>query len=200
MRLLFISNLFPDTLDPGRGAEHVDLLHALADRWEIRVFAPRPVRLFSHGEWHPRASDVDLRPEFVAAPTLPVFGTLWNHRLYARALRKPLGLLRRDWHFDTVLTAGLYPDMCAVSQLIGEFHHRFVVVAQGAETDERLKNSVRRKMIAAHLAGASGVVTSSAALTTLLGSVRYRKDRIHPAATWEIAAEACHRLLLPVRG
>ena len=200
MRLLFISNLFPDTVEPERGVEHVDLLHALADRWEIRVVALRPVRLWSHGEWHPRASDVDLRPQFVAAPCIHGLGARWNHRLCARALRKPLDLLRRDWSFDTVLTAQLHPDVCAVSHLIGEFHHRFVVVAQGSETDESLKNSARRKMIAAHLSRASGVVTSSAALTALLGRARFRKDRIHPASTWEIAAEACHRLLLPVRG
>ena len=200
MRLLFISNLFPDTIETEHGVEHVDLLHTLADRWEIRVIALRPVRPFSHGEWHPRASDVDLRPQFVAVPNIPMLGTFWNHRLYARALRRPLGLLRRDWHFDTVLTAHLHPDVCAVSHLIAEFHHRFVVVAQVAETDGCLQNFAERKMIAKHLAHASGVVTSSAALTALLGRVRFRKDRIHPAATWEIAAEACHRLLLPTRG
>ena len=200
MHLLFISNLFPDTLEPSRGVEHVDLLHALADRWEIRVIALRPVRPWVRGHWHPRASDVDLRPQFVAVPCLPGFAARWNPRLYARALRKPLGLLRRDWSFDAVLTAHLDPDVCAVSHLIDEFHHRFVVVAQGPDTEESLKSLGQRKRIATHLSRASGVVTSSATLTELLGKARFRKDRIHPASTWEVAAEACHRLLLPTRG
>ena len=200
MRLLFISNLFPDTLEPSRGTEHVDLLHALADRWEIRVMALRPVRPWARGNWHPRASDVDLRPQFVAAPCLPGFAARWNHRLHAHALRKPLGLLRRDWNFDTVLTAHLDPDVCAVSHLIGEFHHRFVVIEQGADVGESLKSHTQKKRIAAHISRASGVVTSNAALIALLGTARFRKDRIHPAATWEVAAEACHRLLLPTRG
>ena len=42
MRLLFVSNLFPDAQEPSRGLENADILRALADRWEIRVLAVRP--------------------------------------------------------------------------------------------------------------------------------------------------------------
>ena len=201
MRLLFISHIFPDGHDPWRGIENVAMLHALADRWEIRAVALRPVRLFSKSKgWHPRAADVAFRPEFVATPTLPILGTGWNIRRAARALRKPLDRLRRDWHFDAVLCAALLPDACAVSRLANEFQFRFVALSLQDESEKRLGNASTRKLIAANLARAAGVVSDSSALAALLSKTGFRKDRMTQVNTQESAAEACHRLLLPVRG
>jgi hypothetical protein len=200
MRLLFISHLFPDGQDPECGIESIDVLHALADRWEIRAVALRPVSPFSGGNWHPRAADVALHPEFVAAPTFPIFGTRWNHTLAARALRRPLNRLRRDWPFDTVLCSSLHPDACAVSRLVDEFRFRFVTLALGPGTESGLGSSPSRKIISTHLSRASGVVTDSPALTALLAKAGFRKERMILASALPVAAEACHRLLLPTRG
>ena len=201
MRLLFVSHIFPDGNDAWRGIENIALLHALADRWEIRAVVLRPVRLFSSGGgWHPRAADVSFRPEFIAAPTLAMLGVGWNIRRAARALRKPLDRLRRDWHFDAVLCASLLPDACAVSRLANEFQFRFVALSLQDESEKRLGNAGTRKLIAAHLARAAGVVSDSPALSALLSQTGFRKDRMTLVTTHESAAEACHRLLLPVRG
>ena len=201
MRLLFISHIFPDGRDPWSGLENVALLHTLADRWEIRAVALRPVRLWSRGPgWHPRAADVAFRPEFAAAPTLPLLGLGWNVRRAARALRKPLDRLRRDWHFDAVLCASLLPDACAVSRLANEFQFRFVALSLQDESEKRLGEAGARKIIAANLARAAGVVSDSPALSALLSQTGFRKDRMTLVTTQESAAEACHRLLLPVRG
>jgi hypothetical protein len=201
MRLLFISHLFPDGLDPGCGSDSIEILAALADRWEIRAVALRPVPLGSRGGvWHPRAADVALHPEFIATPRLPIFGTRWNHRLAARALRKPLDRLRRDWPFDAVLCSSLHPDACAVSRLVDEFRFRFVTLGFGTGADRCLGSSLLRKMIASHLSRAAGVVTSSTALIALLSKAGFRKERMIAASALPVAAEACHRLLLPTRG
>jgi len=200
MRLLFISHLFPDGQDPARGAENIDILHALSDRWEIRAVALRPVSPFSGGVWHPRATDVALHPEFVAIPVLPIFGIRWNHRLAARALRKTLHRLRRDWPFDTVLCSGLHPDACAVSRLVDEFHFRFVTLALGPGTDRYLGSSLSKGLIYSHLSRATGVVTDSTALIALLSKAGFRKERMILVASRQIGAESCHRLLLPSRG
>ena len=196
MRLLFVSNLFPDAQEPSRGIENADILHALADRWEIRVLAVRPVLLWSRRNWHPRAADVNLRPVFQPVTQLPI-GRRWNHRLYAGGLRKRLGVIRRDWHFDAVLTAWLHPDACALALLRDEFQFRFVVIAPDSDTRHFLQASGYRKIITSHLSRASGIVTSSSELTAVLSKAGFRKDRIHPAATFAMTVEACHRLLLP---
>ncbi|MEQ1853337.1 MAG: hypothetical protein ABMA01_17295, partial [Chthoniobacteraceae bacterium] len=90
MRLVFISNSFPDGQQPDHGLDSVSMLHALADRWEIRAVVPRPVPPGTRGGWHPRAADVAVLPAFVAAPRIPLLGRFCDHRLCARALRKPL--------------------------------------------------------------------------------------------------------------
>jgi hypothetical protein len=201
MRLLFISHLFPDGSDPWRGLENVAMLQTLANRWEIRAVALRPVRLWSgQTKWHPRAADVTFRPEFIATPTLPLVGTRWNLRRAAGALRKRLDRIRRDWHFDAVLAASLLPDACVVSRLADEFQFRFVVLALQDESEKRLGEAGTQSIIASHLARAAGVVTDSSALGTLLTQTRFRKDRLTLVSTQESATEACHRLLLPVRG
>jgi hypothetical protein len=201
MRLLFISHLFPDGNDAWRGLENVAMLQTLANRWEIRAVALRPVRMWSaDAGWHPRATDVTFRPEFVATPTLPMLGTNWNLRRAAGALRKRLVRLRRDWHFDAVLVAGLLPDACVVSRLADEFQFRFVALSLRDESEKKLGDSGPRKIVASHLSRAAGVVTDSTALDALLTKAAFRKDRMTLVSTQETAAEACHRLLLPVRG
>lgn len=201
MRLLFISHLFPDGSDPWRGLENIAMLQTLANRWEIRAVALRAVRMWSgQAGWHPRAADVAFRPEFVATPTLPMLGTSWNVRRAAGALRKRLDRLRRDWHFDAVLVAGLLPDACVVSRLADEFQFRFVVLSLHDESEKKLGDAGSKKIIASHLSHAAGVVTDSSALSALLSKATFRKDRMTLVSTQESAAEACHRLLLPVRG
>jgi hypothetical protein len=195
MRLLFISHIFPDGNDPWRGIENVALLHSLTDRWEIRA-----VILRHASGCHPRAADVAFRPEFVPAPAPNFLGTCWNIRRTAAALRKSLDRLRRDWHFDAVLAAALLPGTCAVSRLADEFQFRFVTLSLKDETEPRLAESGTRKIIASHLARAAGVVTDSSALSGLLSQIGFRKERMTLVSTQETAAEACHRLLLPVRG
>lgn len=179
VRLLFVSNLFPDTREPYRGLDNATLLHALAQRWEVRAVGLRPVLPWGRGSWQPRAMDVDLRPDFVGVPYLPKFGR-WNHRLYARALRRQLDLLRRSWTWDAVLCAWLFPDACAVDRLREEFGFRYAAIAQGSDVHQYLGMPDRRKTMLRHLPGASAIITRSAELARLLATAGLRKDRLHP--------------------
>ena len=195
MRLVFISHIFPDGNDSWSGLENVALLQALSDRWQTRAIVLR------HAPGcHPRASDVAFRPEFITVPKLNFLGTSWYLRRAANALRRPLERLRRDWHFDAVLTASLLPATCAAARLAEEFQFRFVALSVGDESEPRLRESGVRKIAAAGLARAAGVVTDSAAVSALLSEIGFRKDRMTLVSNQETVAESCHRLLLPVRG
>ncbi len=201
MRLLFISHLFPDGRDPSRGLDNVALLNALADRWDVRAVVLRPTGIFERGEiWHPRAADVAFLPEFVEVPTLPILGAGWNAGRAARALRKPLDRLRRDWRFDVVLCGSLLPDACAAARLASEFQFRFVALSIRDEAEPRLRRGGVRRLVASSLSRAVGVVTDSNALSAVLSRTGFRKERLTLVSSSAGAAEACHRLLLPVRG
>ena len=195
MRLLFVSHIFPDGGDAWRGLENVALLGALSDRWQSRAIVLR-----HDPGCHPRAADVSFRPEFITVPKPNFLGLGWHLRSVASALRKPLDRLRRDWPFDAVLCASLLPGACAIARLADEFQFRFVALSVNDEAAPRLAESGVRKTVATNLARAAGVVTDNPALTGLLSQFGFRKERMTQIASQESAAEACHRLLLPVRG
>ena len=179
MRLLFVSNLFPDTREPHRGLDNATVLHHLNAQWDIRALALRPTLPLRSGTWSARVEDSRLQPEFLATPYLPKVGSRWNHRLMARALRAPLRAIRDRFPFDAVLSSWIYPDSCAIAQLSGELGFPFVAIAQGSDVHQYLRHPVRRKIIAQALPAASAVITRSAELARLLGEAGVDPALLH---------------------
>ena len=179
MRLLFVSNLFPDTRDPYRGLDNAAVLQHLNAQWDIRALALRPTLPFRSGVWISRPEDSRLQPQFLATPYLPKIGSRWNHRLMARTLRAPLREIHSRFPFDVVLSSWIYPDSCAVAQLSGELGFPFVAIAQGSDVHQYLRHPVRRKIIAQALPGASAVITRSAELARLLGETGLDPALLH---------------------
>ncbi len=183
MRLLFISNLFPDTTQPWRGLDNVTLLHAMrAERPEadIRVLCLRP----GHGFWtgggcllKPRDEDKVLNPHFGWAPYMPKFGGL-NDRLFALAVKRALKFLPQDWKPDALLVPWLFPDACGV-HLVDEFRDvPMLSVAQGSDVHQYLDRPMRRQAIL-KLAQRSKIVTRSEDLRRRLLSAGAAADRVH---------------------
>ena len=179
MRLLFVSNLFPDTREPYRGLDNATVLQQLNAQWDIRALALRPTLPFRSGAWTARTEDSRMQPQFLAAPYLPKIGSRWNHRLMARALRGPLREIHSRFPFDVVLSSWIYPDSCAVAQLSGELGFPFVAIAQGSDVHQYLRHPVRRKIIAQALPAASAVITRSAELARLLGETGVASESLH---------------------
>ena len=179
-RLLFISNLFPDSREPYRGLDNATVLHALADRWDIRVLAVRPTLPFRSRVRTPREIDAAFSPQYVAAHYVPKIGSRVNHLLMARALRGPVREMRSEFAFDVVLSSWIYPDSCAVARLAAELDFPFVAIAQGSDVHQYLRDPVRRRIIAGALPRASAVITRSAELARLLAEAGLPPGRLHP--------------------
>ncbi|MEN3942380.1 glycosyltransferase [Prosthecobacter sp. SYSU 5D2] len=165
MRLLCITNLFPDSGQPWRGLDNVTLLHAMrAERPEadIRVLCLRP----GHGGWlgkkcplKTRPGDEVLHPSYDWAPYLPKFGGQ-NHRLYAQAVQRALKSLPPGWQADALLVPWLFPDACGVS-LVPELRGLpLVAVAQGSDVHQYLDLPARRRAILA-LSQRAHIITRS---------------------------------------
>jgi teichuronic acid biosynthesis glycosyltransferase TuaC len=181
LKLLFISNLFPDTREPYRGLDNATLLHALRARGvEVSTIALRPRLPWQRREWEARAEDAALRSEFVGVPYLPKMGHRWNHRLYARALRGVVARVKRERGCEVVLCSWLFPDACAVARLQGESALPLVAVAQGSDVHQYLKIPARREVMVRELAGASAIVTRSAELGRLLEEAGFPPAKVHP--------------------
>ena len=185
MRLLFISNLFPDTAEPYRGLDNVTVLHALREHhgWNIRVIAPRPwlPGIQRRPACQPRPQDTLFEPLYLPVPYLPKIGGVANHRLMAAALRCPLHALRSAFPWDSLLTSWLFPDACAASQAIAPwpFTHR-VLLAQGSDVHAYLRSPLRRRAILRALAEAPACITRSRSLATQLAAAGADPTRLHP--------------------
>ena len=175
-RLLFISNLFPDSREPYRGLDNATILHALAaEGWSVQVLALRPSLPFVGRKAEPRAVDTNLSPRFVRVPYVPQFGSRVNHRLYASALKPHLAAMRST--FDVALTSWIYPDSCAVAR-VADFP--FVSIAQGSDVHQYLKDAVRKKIIVSHMPKAAAIITRSADLARQLAEAGLEAAKIHP--------------------
>lgn len=152
MRLLCLTNLFPDAAQAWRGLDNVTLLHALRAQdpdMDIRVLCLRP----GHGFWtrkscpfKPRPGDEVLHPTYHWAPYLPKFGGL-NDYLFARAVRRALRALPSDWKPDAMLVPWLFPDACGVNRVPELKGIPLLAVAQGSDVHQYLHMPMRRRSI-----------------------------------------------------
>ncbi len=167
MKVLFLSNLYPDTAEPNRGSDNAVLLRTLAPSCEIRVLCPRPT-LGGGREFRPLVPDEPFHPVYRPVSYVPIIGSLVNHRLMARAIRSDLKKIRREFPFDVVLTSWIYPDACATALLAKELDFPFVAIAQGSDVHQYLQMPVRRKIIQQLMPAASSIITRSGDLARLL--------------------------------
>jgi teichuronic acid biosynthesis glycosyltransferase TuaC len=152
MRLLCLTNLFPDTLQPWRGLDNVTLLHAMKTvrpEAEIRVMCMRP----GHGFWagracplQPRIEDRSFHPLYHWIPYVPKLGGL-NDRLYALGVKRAMKKLPRDWRPDALLVPWLFPDACGVHRIAEWANIPLLAVAQGSDVHQYLHMPARRKSI-----------------------------------------------------
>ncbi len=181
MRVLFVSNLFPDATEPDRGIYNARLIHHLGKLCDIRVAAPRPALPFLGGARRSaRPEDAKFIPEFPPTRYIPKIGSPFNHRLMAASLRPELRRIHEEFPFDVALASWLYPDACAISILAREMRFPLVAVCQGSDAHQYLKNPTRRQIIVESLASASAIVTRSGELARLLAATGLPEERLKP--------------------
>ena len=185
MKLLFVSNLFPDAGAPVRGLDNATLLHTLCRHrgYEVRVIAPRSVLPVAfpwrrRTRWESRPVDDELEALYVPTPYIPRFGSRWNDRLMRRALSGPFSACLDQFRPGAVLASWLFPDGCAVSSLCRERRVPLVLITQGSDTHQYLEDPVRRVKIVASIDAAAAVICRSADLAARLAAAGVPGDKL----------------------
>lgn len=169
MKVLFISNLYPDQTEPGRGLPNARLLRRLAAVDEVRVMAPRPVwPLFPGRRRRPLGEDEAVAPIFPPVWYVPKMGSRVNPWLMRQCLSSYVMTLHRRWPFEVILAAWLYPDACAVQPLAEALKVPLLAIAQGSDVHQYLQHPVRRRLIQHHLGRASWIIARSQSLAQAL--------------------------------
>lgn len=180
MKLLFVSNLFPDESESWRGLDNVTLLHALRQQepgLDIRVLAFRPALGWPGRlpQLKPRAGDEVLLPTYHKAAYIPRFGGL-NHRLFGFSLARAWRALE-GFQPDAILAPWLFPDACAAACCFPGVP--LVAVAQGSDVHQYLRMPMRRRAILSLCCQARAVVTRSQDLRHRLVTAGADAGRVH---------------------
>ncbi len=166
MKTLFVSNLFPDKSQPIWGLDNAVILRHLNERQELRVLATRfdPFIVRSKNHLTARTEDLALKPEYLGIPFLPKIGTRIRTQLYLSHLLPKLRSIHREFPFERLLCAWLFPDGCAIGKAAVKFKVPFALIAQGSDVHQYLKDSFRKKQIVETANRSLGVITRSADL------------------------------------
>ncbi|MDA7672969.1 glycosyltransferase [Verrucomicrobiales bacterium] len=175
MKLIFISNLFPDESEPVRGLDNATLLSWLNKNhdFECRVISPRsvfppPIRANAPAALKSRPSDEFFKPVYPNVGYVPRMGSRWNDRLMARGLKSVLWDSMREFHPDLILSSWLFPDGCAVADLCGGKNIPVALITQGTDTHQYLEDPIRRQKIVAAIKKCEGVICRSGDLSRRL--------------------------------
>jgi glycosyltransferase involved in cell wall biosynthesis len=149
MKVLFVSNLFPNAAEPTRGIFNAQQVTALAKLCPVRVVAPTQTAVADEPEvLHPRFRHIPLLSR-------PING--W---LFARAIEP---VIRRE-KFDVALVNWAYPDAYGVMLLGEKMSFPFATTVQGSDVNVLFENSSRKRQILRALRASRAVLCRSEAL------------------------------------
>jgi teichuronic acid biosynthesis glycosyltransferase TuaC len=183
VKVLFVSNLFPDATDPVRGLINATLLKQLARRVEVRALALRPTIAFlgrNFDNLKPRPEDEPLKPTYRTVTYIPKIGSRINHRLLAARAEATLHRIKYDFPYDVILSSWIYPDVCGIARLLKGLKVPMVAISQGSDVHQYLNIRFRRKLIVRTLSTIAATITRSKDLRDQLVSAGVPNTSIHP--------------------
>lgn len=184
MKLLFVSNLFPDESDPVRGLDNATLLHNLREEkdYQIRVISPRPTPLPlkkpGNPKIKPRETDLCFLPKYVSVGYIPRAGSRWNDHLLERGIQKSFLQLICSWNPDMVLGSWLFPDGCALARLCAIRKLPLILITQGSDTHQYLKDPIRKKKIKSAIHSSRSVICRSGDLADQLAQAGVPREKL----------------------
>jgi glycosyltransferase involved in cell wall biosynthesis len=159
MKLLFVSNLFPNGAEPTRGMHNAQQVLALSKRCEIKVVSPmhQPV---PDESWQGIAV---THPRFVH---VPLFSRPLNGWLFARAVEPVIRRLRPD----IILVNWAYPDAYGVMLVANKLKLPFATTVQGSDVNVFFQNATRKRQVLRALRASRAVFCRSEALRETLAA------------------------------
>ncbi len=187
MHILFVSNLFPSSVEPTRATYNLNLMRGLREAGHtVRVIAPVAWVPLLDGRVRQRQCpaahesvdgfQVD-HPRYLYTPGFCIH---WHHLFYRRAVAALIAGYVRDHEVDHLLLGFAYPDACAVAPLCQSLRVPYAVRLNGSDFRVRMAQPKFAPLIRALLATAPAVVCPGQALAAELVAAGFAPASIHP--------------------
>ena len=157
MKLLFVSNLFPNAAEAVRGIFNFQQVAALSKLCEVTVVAPTSRTAFTEV----RDGVKVIHPKFFH---IPVLSRPLNGWLFAKTIEPVL----RSEQFDVVLASWAYPDAYGVMLVAQKLKFPFATTVLGSDVNVFFDNPTRKRQVLRTLS-ASGVVFAKSRPSIPLG-------------------------------
>jgi len=177
-RILFYSNLFPDTDSPTRGIHNGRVLGHLSEHVDLRVISPRPCLPWKRKHFNSVDEYQDWSPIYPSHYYIPRIGSRWNHLLQSSGVCHEFDHVIAEFKPDAVIGAWLYPDGCALAHLIQRYQVPFALIAQGSDVHQYLRNPARRRAIQDACQGSTKIITRSKDLQARLEEIGVASQKI----------------------
>jgi glycosyltransferase involved in cell wall biosynthesis/peptidoglycan/xylan/chitin deacetylase (PgdA/CDA1 family) len=176
MKLLIITNLFPNKKEPTRGIFNKQQFFELAKLCELKVIAPVP--------WHkaqgiPGREAIDgidvYHPRYFMIPKIgrSLYGIFFFLGLIGTVRR-----IKQVFCFDSILATWAYPDGFAASLLARLLKKPLVIKVHGSDINISTRYFIRRKMIVWALNSSEKVIAVSAALKEEMVKIGVPSEKI----------------------
>jgi glycosyltransferase involved in cell wall biosynthesis len=157
MKLLFVSNLFPNAAEPVRGVFNAQQVAALSKLCEVTVVAPTSQIMPDEN----RTGVKVIHPKFFH---VPVLSRPFNGRLFARTIEPVI----RNERFDIALASWAYPDAHGVMLVAEKLKFPFATTVLGSDVNVFFENPTRKQQILRALRASRVVFAKSKALQARL--------------------------------
>jgi teichuronic acid biosynthesis glycosyltransferase TuaC len=181
MRLLFLSTIFPNELEPVKGVFNRNLVRSLAAMGhEVRVIAPIPWtvdRFVRSVARERREGGVTVyHPRYWYVPK--ILGS-WSASFYRRSIHSTLGKCLDGFHPDAVVGYWAHPDGQIAVDLARNCRATSGVIIGGSDVLILTQNARRKQQVCEVLRSADSVLTVSESLRTRCRDLGTAESRVH---------------------
>lgn len=169
MRVLVVTNLFPNNREPRKGVFNQQQIQALNEFCEVKVIAPVP--------WAPKFTNAHfskvIDKEFISGLEVmhprylvtPRCGRAFYGRWYYCGIRKLIKRLRSVYPFDIIFATWGYPDIYGAAMVAKEIGIPIVGRVHGSDVNILGKGWIRRRLMKKGFDACRSILTNSNALS-----------------------------------
>ncbi|MBB6048875.1 glycosyltransferase family 4 protein [Armatimonas rosea] len=182
MKALLLSNLYPSKREPTRGVFNQQVFGALSALCDVRVVSPRPwwtrLKLPQELLTIPQETANGVTASYPSFWGMPGFGVRFNGKAMHASLLPHLKQIRREFPFDIILAAWVYPDAYAAVRLGQDFGCPVVTNLMGSDINDLATRPELKEQIQWALQQSQHVIAVSEALRDRVVGLGVAPERV----------------------